>query len=372
MAAHVLALGHSLGGPVLERRRRGGEDHAYSFVLASVTPWPTTTILVLHSKGPVLAVDGGTSALEDGPRGWPCTRMLVAAQRLAHRGSHTAFRRLRTPSYQVHRWRCSCPYAALGLQPGASAEEIKQQYLRLAKQVHPDVGRWCSGETSGGASGAGAAGEGDGSNQAGDREECGDRVGRGGSTRVVAGGMDMVRLNAAYEELTHPRRKEAAQTSAERRRDATAAAAALAAAGRIGQACTAFFSCDEESPRRGHAMDSGGSSAGRSRRETSGRDLFLAACAPGRDGPHGAATHAQLSELWLWLVERQLVDAGVCDGWFRACMRAGHTKAALEAYRLAEREGLEQGSQMRAYIRQVNSYKAAQAARAAGGGGGSG
>lgn len=326
--------------------------------------------IVLHSKGPVLAVDGGTSALEDGPRGWPCTRMLVAAQRLAHRGSHTAFRRLRTPSYQVHRWRCSCPYAALGLQPGASAAEIKQQYLRLAKQVHPDVGGWCSGETSGGASGAGAAGEGDCSNQAGDREECGDRVGRGGSTRGVAGGVDMVRLNAAYEELTHPRRKEAAQTSAERRRDATAAAAALAAAGRIGQACTAFFSCDEESPRR--AMDSGGSSAGRSRRETSGRDLFLAACAPGRDGPHGAATHAQLSELWLWLVERQLVDAGVCDGWFRACMRAGHTKAALEAYRLAEREGLEQGSQMRAYIRQVNSYKAAQAARAAGGGGGSG
>jgi hypothetical protein len=53
-------------------------------------------------------------------------------------------------------------------------------------------------------------------------------------------------------------------------------------------------------------------------------------------------------------------------------MRAGRSKAAVEAYRLAERENLEQGSQMRAYIRQVKSYKAAQLAREAGGGGESG
>jgi pentatricopeptide repeat protein len=182
----------------------------------------------------------------------------------------------------------------------------------------------------------------------------------------------MVRLNAAYEELTDPQRKEAAQTSAQRRRDATVAAAALAAAGRTVQALAAFFSCDDEAPPRGLATESGASSANRNRRETSGRDLFLAACAPGRDGLHEVPTHAQLSQLWLWLGERQMVDSDVCNGWFKACMRAGQTKAAVEAYQLAEREGFEQGSHMRAYIRQVRSYKAAQAARAAGGGGGSG
>lgn len=296
--------------------------------------------------------------------------MLAA---LAHRGSHTAARLLRTPSsHRAHRWLSSCPYATLGLQPGASAVEIKQEYLKLAKQVHPDVGGWASG-TGAARGGAGRAGAVREISQAGDGEKGDDKVGQGASVGGSGGRVDMARLNAAYEELTHPQRRKAAQSSPQRRRDATAAATALTAAGRTGQAVMAFFSCEDEAPVHGlRAAASDASSAGRVRRETCGRGLFLASCAPGGGGPHGAPTHAQLSQLWLWLGERALIDADVCNGWFGVCMRAGRSKAAVEAYRLAERENLEQGSQMRAYIRQVKSYKAAQLAREAGGGGESG
>ena len=31
------------------------------------------------------------------------------------------------------------PYKVLGLEPGASDEEVKQAYRRLAKKYHPDL-----------------------------------------------------------------------------------------------------------------------------------------------------------------------------------------------------------------------------------------
>ena len=32
-------------------------------------------------------------------------------------------------------------YEVLGVSPSSSAEEIKRQYLRLAKELHPDVNK---------------------------------------------------------------------------------------------------------------------------------------------------------------------------------------------------------------------------------------
>ena len=65
-------------------------------------------------------------------------------------------------------------------------------------------------------------------------------------------------------------------------------------------------------------------------------------------------------ELWSWLLRRGLVSAEACNAYFSASIRAGQAKAAMEAYRHAEAAGLEQGTHMRSYIRQVRNYKASR------------
>lgn len=255
----------------------------------------------------------------------------------------------------------NCPYRILGLQPGASHAQIKQQYLRLAKQLHPDVSQ---GRMRGRDDGPGERSTDESKNEG---NLPGERAGRRTDTpRGASHGssIDMARLNAAYEQLTDPRRREAATMSAEHRKEATAAAAALATAGRTREALAAFFSCVDNPAFKGDS-DSAKFAQDEKRRRITARDIFLAACYPGRSSLNGSPTYAELSKMWHWLREGDLVDAEVCNGWFRACIVAGQTHAAMDAYRHAESNGLEQGSQMRSYVRQIRSYKASRAANQA-------
>ena len=122
-------------------------------------------------------------------------------------------------------------------------------------------------------------------------------------------------------------------------KEAQAAAAAstdLAKAGNVAQAmdvCLAFSSSVEPSLL-----------------SATSRVLELAAA-------RGEPQHARAAALWRSLEERSGVDARACNAWFSLALRGGQLKAAMAAYRHAEREGLAQSLQMRNYIRSVRRYK---------------
>lgn len=67
--------------------------------------------------------------------------LLVLAQKSVRRSSCRANRQ--TISRDIVSESCpaqeQCPFAALGLDRGASAEEVRSRYLQLAKRFHPDV-----------------------------------------------------------------------------------------------------------------------------------------------------------------------------------------------------------------------------------------
>ena len=202
---------------------------------------------------------------------------------------------------------CGCPYETLGLRPGVPTADVRHKYLQLARQNHPDA----------------------------THRGCPER---------------MAQINAAYERLVDPQHQAEEAAAAERRRASTAGSAALAEAGHVKEAFAAFFACGEEAA-------ASRTSEGVARAEAA-HGLFLAACEGRR--ARSLPSHAQIVELWSWLLRRGLVSAEACNAYFSASIRAGQAKAAMEAYRHAEAAGLEQGTHMRSYIRQVRNYKASR------------
>ncbi|OEH74604.1 uncharacterized protein LOC34619027 [Cyclospora cayetanensis] len=73
----------------------------------------------------------------------PCPPLCLLLHRLGFPNAFApAFIGCTTSSRFVHGFghpEQQCPFAALGLKPGASAEQLRTRYIELAKRVHPDA-----------------------------------------------------------------------------------------------------------------------------------------------------------------------------------------------------------------------------------------
>lgn len=200
--------------------------------------------------------------------------------------------------------RCSSsPYAVLGVDAEASAAQIRERYLELAKSHHPDVSD--AGDTS------------------------------------------FARVSEAYRELSDPELRAALdsgigeQSAAADAEQTAAAAVALAKVGRLADGLATFL---RSAPLLLAAAPAPAIEAARE----------LLALAATRGEPH----HAQTLAVWGHLKAHGAVDAHACGAWFAIAMRGGHTREAIRAAKLAERQGLEQSHHMQATVRQIRRYAA--------------
>ena len=211
----------------------------------------------------------------------------------------------RLPSRLVHH-APTCPYAVLGISRQASQREVKQRYLQLAKQHHPDTG-------------------------AGDADAT-----------------LFARVSAAYELLSDPaRRAELDVDPAEEARAAAAAALELLRAG--GSAVIAL-------QMLGKATE-----VMRAKPEATvcaAASVALEAAAKGRGDCPAVVTFTLARGLWAALCDAGAVDARACNAYFGIALRAGELSAATGAFRHAERAGLRQSVQMQAYVQQARRYAA--------------
>ena len=187
----------------------------------------------------------------------------------------------------------SSAYDTLGVPRDAKAAEIRARYLELAKATHPDA----SGSKSGG----------------------------------------FAEISAAYDVLSDPERRAQHDLDLERRQrshvpEVLATALTLASRGRVLAATAAFLSLEGEMHHT--ASDSA------AKVELARALLDLSA----NSAPLEPATHAQVAQLWKWLLTQDAVDASACNAWFALCLNRGHHIEAMRAYKHAQRESLEQVS----------------------------
>ena len=186
-------------------------------------------------------------------------------------------------------------YDTLGVPRNAKAAEIREKYLELAKATHPDAS---------------------------------------GSAALKSGG-GFAEISAAYDVLSDPRRRAQHDLDLEQRQrshapEVLATALALASRGRVLAATAAFLALEREAQHT--------SSDSVAKVELARALLDLSA----NSAPTEPATHAQVAQLWEWLLRRDAVDSRACNDWFAFCLNRGHHIDAMRAYKHAQREGLEQ------------------------------
>ena len=201
-----------------------------------------------------------------------------------------------------------CPYRLLGGDRGASQSQIRQKYLALAREHHPDTGSSCDGKM-------------------------------------------FSRVNAAYAALSDPvRRANLDRDPTEEARTTAAEAVALARAGYVMEAMELLHALSPDAWQP-HCVPLGQAAS-----------QVLEVCAQkGGGGPHA---QARACRLWGSLQAMGAVDSRACNAYFSIELRHGHIKAAMGAYRHAEAAGLEQSLAMRSYVKQAKSY--AESLRAGG------
>lgn len=193
----------------------------------------------------------------------------------------------------------SSAYAILGVPRNASAATIRSKYLQLAKSLHPDSG-----------------GPKDGS---------------------------FADVSAAYDVLSSPTRRAAHDRELEaksksRVSEVIALALALANCGRVRTAVAVFLTIGEVDE---HALNPSIALARSLLNSNTQYELLE------------PATHAQAKTVWEWLLLHNGVDSDTCNTWFALCLHRGHHVEAMQAYKHARREGLEQSVLMQSTARQA-------------------
>jgi hypothetical protein len=211
-------------------------------------------------------------------------------------------RRTRGPACRLL---CSAtnPYKVLGVSRTTSQSDIKARYLELAKKHHPDTG---------------------------------------------ADESKFTQISVAYQTLSDPaRRAEFDGDPAEEMRAAAAAALALGKVGQVADGVAVMASAMHL-----HADASADAHDQPSVHEACSKLLELSVK---RGEPR---LYPLAGKLWRALETSQQIDSRACNAWFALSVRAGQLKAAMAAFRVAEKLGLEQSLQMRNYVREARRYKA--------------
>jgi DnaJ-domain-containing protein 1 len=209
------------------------------------------------------------------------------------------------------------PFIVLGVSYKATKEEIRERYLTLAKQHHPDAS----------------------------------------SARFARSSARFARISAAYNILSDPQRRAAAEMELQDPTDhvlkAASASVLMCRSGRTGHGLA-------------HMADAlmlwdsyDGSSTPQS--DPSTRDLAKAASlvlelSAARGEPH----HRPATRIWTTLRRWGVADSRACQAYFALALRGGHTPDAMRALRHAEQHDLEQSTLMLNTARQVRRYKQRQ------------
>ena len=193
------------------------------------------------------------------------------------------------------------PYAVLGLSRTAPQKKIRERYLQLAKEKHPDVGATASASFS--------------------------------------------LISAAYSQLSHPDRRADTDAALQRADPLTLAtqsadhAVAMCRAGRVGEGLSTLLG----------ALDVG----------LSAHPPLVAAASEALElcTRSGEPQHASCERVFGVLLEWDCVDARAANAYFQLALRGGHMPAAMRAAKLAEARGLKQSALMQSTVRQVRRYK---------------
>lgn len=185
------------------------------------------------------------------------------------------------------------PYAVLGVKQTASADEIRERYLELARKQHPDV---ASGET------------------------------------------EFSQVSAAYTMLRDPQNRSQVDQSLNAPEQLAAESLDAARIGRVAEGMHLLVSTALTLMPHPDVVNAASE--------------LLHACAS-RGEPH----HALASRLWRALHTCEAVDSRACNAWFTISLRAGHTREAMHAIKHAETHGLDQSVQMQSTARQVRRFR---------------
>lgn len=225
---------------------------------------------------------------------------------MLRRVGHAMFRR--TLSSRV-----ADPYAVLGVARTASSTEIRTKYLKLAKELHPDVAPSADAPTP-----------------------------------VAAGGQSFSLISAAYNMLSDPQRRAETDAAMQRPEDLAKEMAdhsiALGHAGQIAPALALLASALEPRVPYPFLVDAA--------------SRVLELCAQSGQ-PH----HTLGERVYGTLRELGAVDSRANNAYFQLALRGGHMGLAMRAAKHAAASGLEQSLLMQSTVRQVKRYRASVRAK---------
>lgn len=212
------------------------------------------------------------------------------------------------------------PFNVLGVSRDATKDEIRERYLALAKQHHPDA----SSE----------------------------------------GGLTFARISAAYHALIDPDSRAAAELELQDPRETALELAKLSImqchSGRTGHGLIlmadhviTLLETHSSVSSSGDCGDGSGSSSDSILRDIAAAASLVLELSAARGEPH----HRPATKIWAALCRKNLADSRACQAFFALALRGGHTADAMRTIRYAEQNELELSMLMRSTARQVRNFK---------------